>query len=373
MRVGLILDRWDPARGGAERALAKLAARLTARGDEPCVFTLAFAPGAPGIPHVLPRPRRLRGAMEVAFARAAVRAARDARCDVTLGVRHLEEVDVYWPHGGLHRATLAAGERARGGVAGDVARALHRLSPKHRTFLRLEEGLLARGGARAVWCVSRLVRDEIVSAFPASAPRLEVHANGVDLARFRPQIRDERRAAFVARHRIDPAAPVIVFPGGNWRLKGWDVALRALVDVPAPWTLVATGDRGDRLAAPRALPGRVVRLPRQDAFDLYAAADLVLQPTFRDPCSLATLEALACGVPVVTTSANGAADAVLRADPSAVVAPGDASALAAAVAARLRPSPGARRAARDSVADRPEDAWLAALARALAAVAATSS
>ena len=40
----------------------------------------------------------------------------------------------------------------------------------------------------------------------------------------------------------------------------------------------------------------------------YFAADFLVHPTFYDPCSLVVLEALACGLPVITTRANGASE-----------------------------------------------------------------
>jgi UDP-glucose:(heptosyl)LPS alpha-1,3-glucosyltransferase len=49
--------------------------------------------------------------------------------------------------------------------------------------------------------------------------------------------------------------------------------------------------------------GQVDSMPR-----LYAAADAFVHPTFHDACSLSTLEALASGLPVITTRVNGAAD-----------------------------------------------------------------
>ena len=33
-----------------------------------------------------------------------------------------------------------------------------------------------------------------------------------------------------------------------------------------------------------------------------------MQPTYYDPCSLVVLEALACGLPVITTAQNGASE-----------------------------------------------------------------
>jgi UDP-glucose:(heptosyl)LPS alpha-1,3-glucosyltransferase len=45
-----------------------------------------------------------------------------------------------------------------------------------------------------------------------------------------------------------------------------------------------------------------------DPVPYYAAADVYIQPTFYDPCSLVVLEALASGLPVVTSCCNGAGE-----------------------------------------------------------------
>src|SRR5262249_49706107 len=47
---------------------------------------------------------------------------------------------------------------------------------------------------------------------------------------------------------------------------------------------------------------------RRDVHHCYFAADFLVHPTFYDPCSLVVLEALACGLPVITTRYNGASE-----------------------------------------------------------------
>ncbi|HEU4394974.1 MAG TPA: glycosyltransferase, partial [Planctomycetota bacterium] len=66
--------------------------------------------------------------------------------------------------------------------------------------------------------------------------------------------------------------------------------------------------------------------------DLYAECDLLAHPTFYDPCSLVALEALASGIPVVTTEANGASEWIAPGGGEVVADPRDAGALAAALA-----------------------------------------
>lgn len=71
---------------------------------------------------------------------------------------------------------------------------------------------------------------------------------------------------------------------------------------------------------------------------VYGASDIYVHPTFYDSCSLTVLEALASGLPVVTTRFNGAADAITSPDGGTVIDdPADAQALADAIAYYLPP------------------------------------
>ena len=338
LHVGVLVDRHDPSRGGMESALVALIVHLLDRGHRVDVYGLSAADGAPGVFHGIDPGRLRRGELERVLAERFRDAAREAGCDVTLAVRHAPEVDVLWPHGGAHRATLAAGERARGAVAGTVSRLLHRWSPRHRAFLELERSAL-RGGARRLWCVSRMVQDELVAAHPGCTERLELHPNGVDRERFHTGLRALHRAVVRPRWGVAPDAPVMLFPGGNLRLKGWHVLLDALARITdRDWTCAAAGVWGAAVARDVRAAGlerRVLLLPLQDMPQALGAVDVVVQPTFRDPCSLSTLESLSAGVPVVTTDANGAAEALGEPAAGTVVPAGDPVALAEALRERL--------------------------------------
>lgn len=338
LRVGLLIDRFEPARGGAEAALAALGEHLAARGARVVVASATLAPGAlpPGGEWAAVRPvgraARLvaRSAAERWLARDLADAARG--CDVTVGVRHLARVDLYWPHGGSHGASLAARRASRGQRADGAVRG------RHRAFLALERALLAGGGARRVACVSELVRDELERAYPSAAERLVVVPNGVDRARFHPRERERSRAALLARAGLAPAPGtcVLSFAAREPRLKGLPVLLEALARLRRDdWALVAAGMRDAERWAARARrlglpPERCAFVPDADPVDLAAGADLCALPTWRDTSSLVALEALAAGTPVVTTDRCGAATAV-GPDAGALVPAGDADALASAL------------------------------------------
>lgn len=353
MRFAVLMDRFRPGKGGAEIWLERFAAAARAAGDEPMLATRdARDPLAPGsafaawIP--VPVPPGLRFAKDRAFAERAEDAARAAGAAATLGIRHVRSCDLYQPHGGVHRAalegTLASME---GGALRAARRAARAISPKQRTLLSIEEALLDGGGARRVIALSPRVLRDLERWHPAAAARTVVIPPGVDLDRFRPAERERRGpplALFLAREpRLKGLAPLL---GALARVRrgGVDLRLAAAGFEPGPWERAA-----ERLGL---APFVHFAGPADRPERLLAAADLLAHPTFYDPCSLVVLEAWACGMPAVTTEANGAA-AWMEPGAGAVVAdPRDGEGLAealAAVAAAAR-DPGTKDAARRSAA-----------------------
>jgi glycosyltransferase involved in cell wall biosynthesis len=187
------------------------------------------------------------------------------------------------------------------------------------------------------------------------ARRWDVVPNGVDLSRWQPSSRREARARLGL-----PDGPLVVCVGRLSRQKGQDVLLGAWADVPgATLVLVGDGPLRDTLAA--AAPSSVLLVGRRDdVADWYAAADVVALPSRWEGLSLAVLEALACGRPVVATDVTGMRDVL---GPASLVPPDDAAALAAALRATLDDPPPAE-AAR-ALAERHDLAATAAAIRAV--------
>jgi UDP-glucose:(heptosyl)LPS alpha-1,3-glucosyltransferase len=76
-----------------------------------------------------------------------------------------------------------------------------------------------------------------------------------------------------------------------------------------------------------------------DPVPYYAAADVFVHPTWYDPCSLVTLEASSCGLPVVTSRFNGAAELMTDGKEGFVLHdPGDVATLAARMKELLEPA-----------------------------------
>jgi len=332
LRIGILIDRWDPARGGAERALAELADGLASRGHE----VLAFAADGATDSHfrrVNPGWTLGRASQEKRLARALVDSARGAGCDVLVGVRHLYECDLWWPHAGCHRASLRAlGKPLRG---------------RHRVFVELEQRM-ARSAQR-IACVSRLVLEEIATEYPDAREKSVLVGSAVDLERFHPRERAGRGRALRAELGLAEDDFLIGFSARQPRTKGLPLLLEAFRGLRA--TLLVTG------AKVRASPGVIVQ-PELDPAVFASACDLLVHPTRRDTFGLVVLEALASGTPVVTTSRAGAAELVRTPTQGTVLTdPEDGVALLAALRERLGTRPD-REAVREAALGCGREAWL---------------
>lgn len=358
--VGLLAEGLDPARGGAERAIRATALALAARGVEVVIAAPADRLGPPhvGTVRIVPvdaprdRPRR-----DLTLGRTLDGAARQAGAERTIACGKLLGADLYWPHGGVHGASRAAWTAAgRGRLAKAFARAGRALRPAEWALDALEARALdaCRGGSSRAVALSRRVADDLRARHgvePAAVVR-----NGVDPTRFAPPSapeRDAARAALCDRLGLPPAerppTTLVLFVAHAWRLKGLDLLLAASRGLPGALVVVVGGDPAGAPAG-----GRVRFLGSvDDVAPLYRGADLLAHPSRYDPCSLVVLEALACGLPVVASDADGASELVGAG--GLVVARDDAAALRAALA-RLS-DPAARAAAAGAAASAPRRAW----------------
>lgn len=326
MHIGLVRRGYSPT-GGAESYLRRLGAALMAGGHRATLFASPQWPRAewPVDADLIPVPGR--GPRAFADGLAALEPRR--RCDLLFSLERVGTCDCYRAGDGLHRAWLE--RRARFEPAWRSR--LRRWNPKHRQILALEDALFGNGGAGFIIANSSLVRDEIAAHFPAFPPaRVAVVYNGLPatlLAPADPAARETTRRTL----GLEPDDCVLLFAGTGWERKGLACTLGALARLPdatRPRLLVA--GRGDPRPYGRRwknLAGCVRFLgPVRDMPALYAAADLFVLPTIYDPFSNACLEALAAGLPVLTTTANGFAEILTPGMNGDTVAPGDADVLA---------------------------------------------
>ncbi|MBM4307476.1 MAG: glycosyltransferase family 4 protein [Deltaproteobacteria bacterium] len=315
MRFATAIHDFSRSKGGAERYLVDLCSRMTEEGHEVHVYAEQWEEEIQGI-H-LHRVKTIRFPKSLRFLSFAIRATREMKngdYDVTLGVGNTLEANVLQPHGGVHWAWFWRSLQAYGNPVLWGIKLLGRvLSPKQWVSAGIEGRPYQRKNFFKIVAISDMVKQDMVHWYGLSQDQIDVIYNGVDIERFHPRNRQYRQE-IRKRHEIGEEM-MLLFVSNNFRMKGLRFLIRALARVKgegaSPFRLLILGrDRKEpylRLAKHLDLSEEVVFAgSTNEPEKYYGASDLLVHPTFYDACSLTVLEALASGLPVITTSSNGA-------------------------------------------------------------------
>ena len=315
MRFATAIRDFSRSKGGAERYVVDLCSRMAKEGFEVHVYAEKWDEEIVGIfLHQVKTPPFPKSLRLLSFAIKATREMKSANYDVTLGVGNTLEADVLQPHGGVHWAWFWRSLRAYDHPILWMIKLLGRiLSPKQWASGWIEDRPYKRGNYSRIVAISDMVKEDIIQRYKVPEDRITVVYNGVDIERFHPRnrrYREEIRKRFGVGEEF-----VILFVSHNFRMKGLSYLIKALAKIRKedsfPFKLLVLGrDRQGpylRLAKKMGVFGEVIFAGSTDEIQkYYGAADLLVHPTFYDACSLTVLEALASGLPVITTSSNGA-------------------------------------------------------------------
>ena len=346
MKLAIVRQKYT-AFGGAERFVERALEALRAKEVDVSIVAREWQGDLQGVridPFFLGRTWR-----DAGFARGVQRLLAQKRFDLVQSHERIPGCDIYRAGDGVHATWLELRNKP-----------FDRLAPWHRYTLAAEAGMFRHPALRAVICNSHMVRDDIARRFGVGDEKLQVIYNGVDLDAFHPQLREEHGRALRQKIGVglgdNGAVPVILFVGSGYERKGLPTLLHALSLMSRSdarlW--VIGRDKHEllmrKLAQTLGVDERVLFLGAQaDVKPFYGAADVFALPTIYDPFPNAALEALACGLPIVTTTTCGAAELVTSAN-GKVINAGDAAALAASLDALCAKAALMRDAARASVA-----------------------
>lgn len=314
-RFATAIPVFSRRKGGAERYLVNLAKGLTDEGYEVHIFAERWEDEIEGVCYhrvrTIPWPRSLR---LLSFAYRATREIRKGGYDITLGVGNTLEAHVLQPHGGVHWAWFWRSLEAYDRPMERMFKLCGRwISPKQWVSGWIEGVPYRRKSLKRVVAISEMVKEDMLRWYRLPEEAISVVYNGVDTERFHPRNkkwRDEVRK----RHGLGNAF-ALLFVSNNFRMKGLRFLIRAMAKLkersPRSVRLLVLGrDRSlpyRRLAEGLGLGEEIVFAGSTTEMEkYYGASDLLVHPTFYDACSLTVLEALASGLPVVTTSRNGA-------------------------------------------------------------------
>jgi UDP-glucose:(heptosyl)LPS alpha-1,3-glucosyltransferase len=280
--------------GGAEAYLKRLACGVLDAGHDVHLITTNDWPQTEwpfGTLH------RLHYQSAIAFANELKQMRPGIPCDVLMSLERVWDCHVYRAGDGVHRAWL----NRRRKFEVPLQRFIRGLNHKHRDMLQLEEALFTDRGAGRVIVNSHMVKSEIVDLYHYPADKIDIVQNGVPLEKFRfdPELREKSRTDL----KLKPDQIALLFAGSGWERKGLLFAIEAMQLCRNRNMRLLVAGRGNQRSYKSKRVQFLGEVP--DLVRIYAAADIFILPTIYDPFSNACLEGLACGLPVITTRANG--------------------------------------------------------------------
>ncbi len=255
----------------------------------------------------------------ITFNRNACKAVKTGAPDCTVSFERTLCQDIYRAGEGCHAEWLAI----RSDLEPFYKQISFKINPLHLSLLKMERTLFSE--TKRIIANSNMVKANIMKHYGINSEKIELLYNGVDLGRFTP----DNKAIWRSRMRKDLAlredVNLLLFVGTGFSRKGLKVLLEAvplLRNKRVHVMVIGKGPSGKfrEFSVRHGIADRIHFMgPQQGIEKYYAAADLFVLPTIYDPFSNATLEAMASGLPVITTRNNGAAELIRNGEEGFVV------------------------------------------------------
>ncbi len=310
MKIGLVYEKFI-SRGGLENYLFSFATQLVADGHEVHVITRRTDAATSALDariHRLASPALPSSLRMEKFSSDASRLVPELGLDVSIGFGRTVSHDLHRAGGGCHY------------LYSQLLNPAKRFGLKNLLELRLEKALYTSGKTRHFVVNSAQVGRQIREAYAVPEDRISVIHTAVDTGTFRPEADEDQRRRL--RESLDPGLKaedrIFLFVSRSHRRKGLDGLLNA-------WARLAGEGSGARLwilGAPLkarhrdyirrlGLEAQIVAFPEgQEVRACYQAADFFVHPTLYDACANTVLESMACGLPGIISTRDGAVEFV---------------------------------------------------------------
>jgi len=318
-KIAFAMEKFSRYAGGAESYAVSLATFLIENGWEVHLFGEMWD-GEPetAVFHKITIPNYLPAWLKmVLFARNHKRAVKNMNFDVVLGFGNTLYMNVYQSHGGVHwlstkRKVYSEKNRIKRVIKGFIII----LSLKQWVRAWIESAPFRLNPRPRIVAISQMIKKDMESFFSVKGAEIKVVYNGVDTSRYNQNLRRELRGPLRRQLGIREDEVIFLFISYDLKKKGIEPLIEAASQLKkmghTNFKVMVIGGRPYR-----ALSTKIKALHIEDKIlftgpvrsteAYYANSDVFVLPTYYDACSLVVIEAMASGLPSITTTSNGAA------------------------------------------------------------------
>ncbi|MCF6156987.1 MAG: glycosyltransferase family 1 protein [wastewater metagenome] len=315
MKIALVHQKYT-SHGGTERFIFNFARELLDTGHEVHLIVGKVDEPIDGriVVHKVPVIKFGRFLKVLGFLLFSQRVLKRHQFDIVQGFGRTIKQDVFRTGGGCHREYRKNVLRK---IRNPLSRYFKLYMPYQLLILYIEKKQFLRGNFRKIVTVSNQVKKELIANYHLSEKDIEVIYNGVDTKTFSPHNRGRYFSEVRKRFCIKLNEKIILFLGTGFERKGLSFLIQAFAilkdDCPDTKLLIVGKDSSIQkyihFSEKLNLSGRVIFTgPQSDVRIFYAAADIFVFPTLYEPFGNVCLEAMASGLPVITSKVNGVSE-----------------------------------------------------------------
>ena len=309
MKIALVCKNYAIERGGMERYTVLLGRQLLEAGHEVHVFANTWQDEPRIITHRVPIIRFSSPLKSYSFAYFAARELKKMKFDIIHAVERILHQDIYRVSMGISPVQIIQC------YPNPLVRWFKSIGPRRLVLKCLEKHIFTGNGCKIIMTNSEMVKKQVIDHYGVNPDKIIVIYNGVDTSKFNIHTKEKYRASIRHNYGIDNNKSVIIFVSNDFKLKRLQTILEAMTLLDENYMLMVIGNGKKknylRWVTQNGLKNRVLLLgPKKNMEKYYAAADLFVLPTTYDAFANVCLEAMACGLPVITTKTNGFAEVI---------------------------------------------------------------
>ncbi len=319
MRIALNIYKFLPSKGGGEGYLANLANQLIERGHEVHIFAGEWENRNNQMHfHTIPVIRYPKFLKEISFVINSWRKMAKNDFDIIQVVGRALGMNVFNPHCGVEEAWLKQDFRSIRSPFYSFFKHITRFfSLRNKFLLWLDKKQYTSNNVSRIIAISDMIKNDIIKYHNVNPQKINVIYNGVDIKRFNPD--NKKKFRKIIRKKLSIGEEfVILHISNNFRLKGLFTLIKSLGELKKlhknfKVLIIGRGKKASycKLAKKINCLENLIFLGYVDEVEkYYAASDIYVHPTFYDSCSLVVTEALASGLPVITTIYDGASGVI---------------------------------------------------------------